>query len=123
MKYYYCELCGNILEAVDDKKVTPVCCGKRMNELIPNNDDLGLSEKHVPIFNKEGYLVNVKVGEIAHPMSDEHYIKWIEVETDKGVYRKLLSPGEKPNVDFVINEKENILNVYAYCNLHGLWTC
>ena len=123
MKYYYCEICGNVLEAVDDKNVTPICCGKQMNELTANNDDSAAKEKHVPVFNKNGYLVNVKVGETPHPMSEEHYIKWIEVETDKGIYRKFLNPDDKPTAEFVINEKEVVLKVYAYCNLHGLWVC
>lgn len=123
MKYYYCELCGNVLEVIEDAKVVPVCCAQVMKTIDVNSDDTASKEKHVPVVSKEGFITNVKVGSTPHPMSKEHQIEWIEVETDKGVYRKYLEPGDKPEAEFIINEKETILKVYAYCNIHGLWVC
>lgn len=123
MKCYYCELCGNLFEVVDDAGVNPVCCGQNMKSVEANSDDTASKEKHVPVVEKEGFITRVKVGDVPHPMGREHYIEWIEVETDKGVYRKFLDVGVEPEAEFIINEKENIKNVYAYCNLHGLWVC
>ena len=63
----------------------------------------------------------VSVGEVEHPMTAEHWIEWVSLKTDKGIQRKYLKPGEKPSVDFKILEGEEVEEVYAYCNLHGLW--
>ena len=81
----------------------------------------GAKEKHVPVVKCAGNLVEVTVGEVAHPMQDVHFIEWISIETDKGYQVKSLNPGEEPKVKFLLLEGEKLLNVYAYCNLHGLW--
>ena len=65
-------------------------------------------------------MVNVNVGSINHPMEEVHWIEWVQLNTDKGSYRKVLNPGEAPNVSFLLGD-EKPLGVYAYCNLHGLW--
>lgn len=120
MKFYICDHCRNIIEMVDDKGVKPSCCGQTMRELLPGTTD-GALEKHVPDVKCEGNKVSAAVGSVEHPMLEEHYIAWIVLETDKGVYRKNLKSGEKPQAEFILAEGEKAVAVYEYCNLHGLW--
>ena len=120
MKFYKCNHCQNLIEMVDDRKVNPVCCGEKMMELIPGKVDASL-DKHVPVVEVKEGVVEVMVGSVAHPMTEEHLIEWIVVETDKGVYRKNLKAGEAPMARFMLLDDEKVVNVYAYCNLHGLW--
>lgn len=120
MKFYKCNHCQNLIEMVDDRKVNPVCCGEKMMELVPGKVDASL-EKHVPVVEIKDGVVKVMVGSVAHPMTEEHLIEWIVVETDKGVYRKNLKAGEAPMARFMLLDDEKVVNVYAYCNLHGLW--
>ena len=119
MKFYKCNHCQNLIEMVDDRKVNPVCCGEKMMELVPGKVDASL-EKHVPVVEVKDGVVEVMVGSVAHPMTEEHLIEWIVVETDKGVYRKNLKAGEAPMARFMLLDDEKVVNVYAYCNLHGL---
>jgi len=118
-KFYICAHCGNILETVHDAGVTPVCCGHKMDELIPGSIEAS-GEKHIPAVTVGENTVEVNVGSVDHPMEDAHWIEWVQLLTDKGSYRKLLNPGEAPNVKFLLDH-EKPLTVYAYCNLHGLW--
>jgi len=120
MKFYICETCGNIIEKVKDAKVPVMCCGKKMQEIIPGSVDAS-QEKHVPVYTVEGNVITVNVGSIDHPMADEHYIEWVAVETKQGVQRKHLTPGSAPNVRFALAESDEVVSVLAYCNLHGLW--
>ncbi|MBQ4580984.1 MAG: desulfoferrodoxin [Clostridia bacterium] len=120
MKFYICETCGNIIEKVKDAKVPVMCCGKKMQEIIPGSVDAS-QEKHVPVYTVEGNVITVNVGSVDHPMADEHYIEWVAVETKQGVQRKHLNPGSAPNVRFALAEGDEVVSVLAYCNLHGLW--
>ena len=79
-------------------------------------------EKHVPVYTLDSNLVHV-VGEIKHPMLEEYFIEWITLNTNQGVYRKQLNPGQEPVADFCLCDGEQVEEVYAYCNLHGLWKC
>ena len=118
-KFYVCPHCGNIVEMVNDAGVKPVCCGQPMNELVPNTVEAS-GEKHKPEVSVGEGVVNVNVGSINHPMEEVHWIEWVQLNTDKGSYRKVLNPGEAPNVSFVLSDEKPLV-VYAYCNLHGLW--
>jgi len=109
-----------VIEKVEDKGVPVVCCGEVMKELQAGIEDAAF-EKHIPVYTVEGDTVHVFVGEVEHPMTAEHWIEWVSLKTDKGIQRKYLKPGEKPSVDFKILEGEEVEEVYAYCNLHGLW--
>ena len=73
LKFYKCNRCGNVLEVVVDGKVNPMCCGKLMDELVPNTVDAS-NEKHVPVIKVEGNRVEVLVGEVEHPMIEAHFI-------------------------------------------------
>ena len=117
--FFRCEHCGNIVEMVHASGVPVVCCGEPMTELVPNTVDAA-TEKHVPVISVDGDVVTVKVGEVEHPMVDEHYIYFVAVQTDKGVYRKDLKPGMEPVASFCL-AGESLVAAYEYCNLHGLW--
>ena len=119
-KFYRCRHCGNVIQKVVDKKVPVVCCGEKMEELIPNTVDAS-NEKHVPVVTKlSDCKIKVEVGSVAHPMLPEHHIEWILLETKKGFQIKYLAPGEAPEAKFEVVEDEPVA-VYEYCNLHGLW--
>lgn len=120
MKFYSCRHCGNIVAYVKDSGVRIVCCGEEMKELVPNTTDAA-AEKHVPVIKEKGQNVTVEVGSAAHPMSQEHYIQWIALTTRQGNQRKELEPGQEPQTEFMICEGDEVVAVYAYCNLHGLW--
>ena len=120
MKYYECKTCGNVMVLFEDSGVIPVCCGSTMLELYPLETDSG-AEKHVPKIERKDNEVIVQIGEVLHPMSNEHYIKWVVLETDKGKYIRSLKPGDDPVVKFWLSENENPLVVYDYCNIHSLW--
>lgn len=120
MKFYRCPHCGNIIVKVHDSGVPVVCCGQPMQELVPNTGD-GAGEKHVPVCERNGNEVVVKVGSVAHPMLDNHYIEWIILSTNKGNQRKCLKPGEAPEARFLVADDEEVVAVYEYCNLHGLY--
>ena len=120
LKLYKCAHGGNIVEMVEDKGVTPVCCGEAMTLLDPNTTDAA-TEKHVPVVEKDGSKITVKVGSVEHPMTDEHHISFIILETDKGVQKKYLDPAGKPEAEFVLSEGETAIAAYEYCNLHGFW--
>ena len=118
-QFFKCKKCGKIIEIVNKGCPVVVCCGDEMTELKANTTD-GASEKHVPVIEANGNTVTVKVGSAVHPMEADHYIQWIEIETDKGVQRKYLNPGEEPKAVFALAE-EKLLAAYEYCNKHGLW--
>ena len=120
VKFYVCPHCGNIIFKVKDAKVPVVCCGQKMEELIPGTTD-GAAEKHVPAVTVDGKNVRVKVGSVEHPMVEVHYIQWIALETKKGIQIHYLSPTEAPEAVFVVAEGDEPVAVYEYCNLHGLW--
>ena len=120
MKLLKCPICGNIVEMIEDKGVPVMCCGKPMVELNANTTD-GAVEKHVPVVEINGDILTVKVGSVEHPMLEEHYITMVLVEFDNRVLRVNLKPNEKPEAVFALNGYKGNVNVYEYCNLHGLW--
>jgi len=115
---YKCETCGNIVEVLHTGMGTLVCCGKSMVLQKENNKDFS-QEKHIPVLTKNSEGITVKVGSVEHPMTEEHYIEWIEIITDKEIAKKFLNPGEKPEANFCVNGK--LKELRSYCNLHGLW--
>ena len=118
-KFYICRHCGNLIGMIKDAGVPVVCCGAKMDALIPNTVDAS-GEKHLPVVHVEDGAINVNVGSVDHPMIPEHYIEWIYVQTENGSQYKTLKPGDEPNVSFCLGDDKAVA-VYAYCNLHGLW--
>lgn len=119
-KFYICEHCGKIIAVVKETGVPVMCCGQKMQELIPGTTDAAV-EKHVPVYEVKDNIVSVTVGSAEHPMLPEHYIEWVSLQTKEGNQRKILKPGEAPKVSFAICEGDTVEAVYAYCNLHSLW--
>nr|WP_315024323.1 desulfoferrodoxin family protein [uncultured Aminipila sp.] len=119
-KFFVCKHCGNLVGVIKDSGVPMVCCGEKMTELEANTVDASF-EKHIPVVTVEGNIVTAKVGSVEHPMVEEHFIEWLYLLTSKGGQRKGLAPGEKPEAQFALVDGEKPLEVYAYCNLHGLW--
>lgn len=119
-KFYICEHCGNIITMVKDAGVPLMCCGQKMKEITPGTTDAAV-EKHVPVYKTEDSLVTVTVGSTEHPMMPEHYIEWVCLLTKQGEQRKTLQPGDKPVVQFALCDGDEVVAVYAYCNLHSLW--
>ena len=118
-KFYICRHCGNLIVKIHDAGVPVLCCGEKMEALIPNTVEAS-GEKHKPVVSVENNVVRVSVGSVAHPMVPEHSIEWVFVETENGGQLKRLNPGSEPEVKFWLGE-EKAVAVYAYCNLHGLW--
>jgi superoxide reductase len=118
---FKCGVCGNVVEVLHAGGGTVTCHEQPMVYLPGSTADTSL-EKHVPFIEKTGNGYLVKVGEKQeHPMMDAHYIVWIELDTDKGTYRKFMNPGEKPEAEFILPAGETASSAREYCNLHGLW--
>lgn len=119
-KFYICKHCGNLIGFIHRSGVPLVCCGEEMTELVPNTADAS-HEKHVPVIKTEGQKVIVEIGSAAHPMTEQHYIMWVYIQSKKGDQRKSLTPDDKPSVAFSLTEDDKLETAFAYCNLHGLW--
>ena len=120
MTFYICKGCGKIIGMVKPSKCPTKCCGEPMEEMVPGTTD-GALEKHVPAVTINGRDVKVTVGEVLHPMAEEHYIMWIALETKQGAQRKSLQPGAEPCAMFALAEGDEAVAAYEYCNLHGFW--
>jgi superoxide reductase len=118
LQVYKCSICGNIVEVLHGGKGELVCCGKPMSLMTENTVDAA-KEKHIPVLEKIEGGVKVKVGSVAHPMEEKHYIEWIEIIADGKIYRQFLKAGEAAEAVFKINASQ--IYARAYCNLHGLW--
>ena len=116
---YKCQVCDNVVEVLRGGAPALVCCGEDMVKLEPKTEDSGL-EKHVPVVEGTDNGVLVKVGDVEHPMEEQHYIKVIEVLTDDKVLRAELNPGEKPQAEFNVDKNE-INEVREFCTVHDLW--
>jgi len=115
---YSCKACGAMLEVLSAGGGTPICCGQEMVLVQPNTVEAS-QEKHLPVIEVTSEGVIVKVGSVAHPMEEKHYITWIEVIADGRVYRQNLQPGSKPEAFFPVKTEKMV--VREFCNLHGVW--
>lgn len=118
LQVYKCEVCENIVEVLHEGVGELVCCDQPMKLMAPKIADEG-KEKHVPVIEKTDRGVKVKVGSVPHPMEQRHYVEWIAVHADNGIYRKFLGPDQKPEAEFEIEGKVTLAR--EYCNVHGLW--
>ena len=121
IRLYRCEHCGNIAIKVIDAGVPMMCCGQKMVELIPSSTDAAV-EKHVPVVTREGDIVTVDVGSVAHPMTEAHLINLIILDTTAGVQIAELHADDIPQAKFALLSGAEVKKAYAYCNLHGLWS-
>ena len=118
-KFYVCETCGNLVGMINESGVNMVCCGKKMTQIVPGTVEAS-KEKHIPVAIVEGDTVKVNIGSVDHPMTEEHLIEWVYLQTCRGGQRKCLKAGDAPTVTFALCDEKPVA-VYAYCNLHGLW--
>ncbi len=118
LQVYRCDLCGNIVEVLDGGMGELVCCGKAMILMKENTVDAA-KEKHVPVIGQTDHGIKVSVGNVPHPMQEEHFIEWIQVIADGKAYREFLKPGDAPEATFCIDAKT--ITAREYCNLHGHW--
>lgn len=118
-KFYICEHCGNLIGKINDAGVPLMCCGQKMTKLEAGTVEAS-HEKHIPVVTIEDNVAKVVIGSVEHPMTEEHCIKWVYLQTDKGGHHKCLEINETPVVKFALVDEKPIA-VYSYCNLHGLW--
>ena len=119
MKIMQCTHCGNQVMSLNDAGVPMMCCGEEMQALVAGSTDAA-QEKHVPAVAVQGNVMQVTVGEVAHPMLAEHYIQWIAVEQGDKTQLARLHPQQEPKATFTVEPGQSY-TVYEYCNLHGLW--
>lgn len=118
-RFYICEHCGNLVGMIHDAGVPLMCCGQKMTHLEPGTVDASI-EKHTPVVAVDGDTVTVTIGSVAHPMTEEHSITWVYLQTDRGGHRQCLAAGKEPVATFTLRDEAPIA-AFAYCNLHGLW--
>lgn len=120
ISFYKCKKCGKVVAMLKGSPCDTMCCGEAMTELTANTTDAAV-EKHVPVVTVNGNTVEVNVGSVTHPMEEKHFIEWIALETKNGNQLKYLKPGDAPKAVFALTDGDEVVRVYAYCNLHGLW--
>ena len=118
MKVYICKKCENLIKTDNEKDA--FCCGEAMQNLNAQEKD-GPVEKHLPIYNVEENKIKVKVGEVEHPMTNEHFIEWIALETKNNIKKVKLSYTDRPYCEFDIDSSDEAVAIYSGCNLHGIW--
>ena len=114
LKFYQCNACKKVIISKEELKL------EGWSEVIAGSTDAA-QEKHVPVVEKKCKSVKVDVGSVAHPMSEEHLIEWVALETEKGYQVQYLKANEAPVCVFKLADGDKAVAVYAYCNLHGLW--
>ena len=119
-KFYICSHCGNIVAMIRDKGVPIICCAEKMRELIPGTSEAS-AEKHIPEYEVNDNIVHVTVGATEHPMTREHYIEWICLETEHGIQYAHLEPEDEPRAKFALCDGDEVRAVSGFCNQHDLW--
>lgn len=116
MATFYKDENGNFLANIKGEAVP-----EGFAALEPNTVDAA-TEKHVPSVDlqRDGHIIHVQIGEVEHPMVEEHYIEWVALEADDRLEVHYLKPGQTPVTFFAGGMKSG--TIYAYCNLHGLWS-
>ncbi|MCL2521883.1 MAG: desulfoferrodoxin [Erysipelotrichales bacterium] len=117
-KFFKCNICGNFTGLIYNSGPNMVCCGKPMEEQIANN--IGEAKLHLPVITRSGDKITIKIGDEAHPMVEDHHLKFIYLETANGGQRKCLEIGSESMAEFMLVDDRPLV-CYTYCNLHGLW--
>lgn len=121
MTFRKCDTCGQVIGIIKNKDNQIVCCGKVMSEIVPQETEDFLGEKHIPIFFIKHKKLFIQVGSNEHPTSLDHHIEWVAVKTNVRHQRIPLFPGERARIMIPLVCGEEVLEIYAYCNIHGLW--
>jgi superoxide reductase len=119
-KFYVCKHCGNMVSMLHESGVKMICCGDEMTELVANTTDAAV-EKHVPVITVKDDVVTVTVGSVPHPMTPEHKIVWIYLQTEKGEQLNCVDTQDVAETTYKLTEGDKIIAAFEYCNLHGLW--
>ncbi len=117
--FFRCKHCGNLVGLIHEGNVPMICCGEPMEKLVPNTVDAA-QEKHVPVCTLSGRELDVQVGSVPHPMEEQHFIMWVEIQQADKTQRAIFRPGQEPRAVFTIEEGVPV-SAREYCNLHGLW--
>ena len=120
VQFFICNHCGNIIDMIKNQGVPIKCCSENMKEITAGASE-GAKEKHTPVYRINGETVTVSVGETEHPMTPEHYIDWVCIETEEGFQFKKLKSDMPAKASFLLTEDDNFKAAYAFCNLHSLW--
>ena len=117
---FRCKICGNIIEILEGGEGELVCCEEPM-ELIKVQTEEAMYEKHKPVISAKGEDIEIKVGEVLHPMTQEHHIDFIEAISLDGkyLYRKYLEADEQPIMKFFC--KTDKMKAREFCNIHGFF--
>ena len=115
--FFQCRHCRNLIGLIDGNPENIICCGEKMLPLTANRED-ATKEKHLPVYEKNGNEIIVKVGSILHPMDEDHYIMWIAQVSKDRTTRVRLSPNKSTETHFPYIPGSSL---YSYCNKHGLW--
>lgn len=115
---YKCEVCENIVSVMHVGAGVLMCCGQEMKLLEAGVEDAAV-EKHIPFVSRNDDGIRVQIGEVLHPMDEEHYIEWITIVANNKTKTVFLAPSDAPEAQFTTTAER--ITVYAYCNLHGLW--
>ncbi|MBR2526127.1 desulfoferrodoxin FeS4 iron-binding domain-containing protein [bacterium] len=123
LELYKCNICGNLVEVIQNGQGELICCGKPMEQIKTNNSDMEeLNDKHVPVIEKvvDGYTI--RIGSTKHPMTEEHHINFIQAisKDNKYIKTKFLSVEEEPELSIKC-KCEASLWARALCNIHGLF--
>ena len=119
-RFFTCESCNIIIQEIQGQADCFSCDGTELKELQPGTTDAA-QEKHVPVVTQNGNEITVQVGSVLHPMTEEHSIEWVYLQTQKGGQRVDLESTGEPSAKFLIAEGDKAIAAYAYCNLHGFW--
>jgi superoxide reductase len=114
-----CKTCGNIVEVICQDPAEEKCCDSNLDVFEEKTTGEG-EPKHKPVVTRIDNAYNVKVGEVEHPMDEDHYIAMIEILADGQSHKQYLNPGDKPEATFEIPEADEIV-VREFCTKHGLW--
>lgn len=117
---YRCEVCGNVVEMERAGAGVLVCCGKEM-VLEEENRDMTNAQKHIPVIIDSPDGLKIVIGEILHPMTEEHHIEWVQVITPYGEIRRRVQLGEEPIIYLPFLGKDDVLGIRSYCNVHGMY--
>src|SRR5512139_1876482 len=124
LQLFKCATCSKMVLVVQDGDGELACHQRPMIRLEEKSTDVG-KEKHLPVIEKIPGGIRVKVGAVPHPMEPAHFIKWIEVIGDTFLHTQTLSPGDKPEREFILPGKDplaHVQKVRIYCNVHGAWS-
>lgn len=120
LEFYLCNHCGNLVAMIRDACVPIMCCGEKMHRIQPGTTEAS-EEKHIPVYEVKDNIVHVRVGSTEHPMTPEHFIQWIYLETEHGIQFAHLDPEDEPRAKFALCGGDEVRAVYAFCNQHSLW--